>query len=300
MQSSADSPQMGDLAAVIVVDSDPRLARLIGDIVVEAAAAEAQVLAGISALARVVDASPRARLLLVETEEYLPETIEAVLDVRQVRPELIVVAMSFGGVGESTAFAGHEILMKPFEIETLQEVLLRYLPPRPGGRVPTHRCRNSLAWTGGPLNRSVTLTHSHAVNQMSREGPTLQKPAALDAKHILIVEDHLPTRQLLGECAIDEGWVPHLASGRDEAIQAATTQPLSLVVLDLCIPSPEEGMELAADLQRLQHNVPILAISASLEERRALEIGAYQFLAKPFELVDLLTAIHEGLELAPS
>ncbi len=115
------------------------------------------------------------------------------------------------------------------------------------------------------------------------------------SEHLLVVEDHHATRVLLGECLADLGWQPHLAASPKEARELSASYPVELVIMDVCLPAPSDGEELARDLRSIRQEIPILAVSASPEERTAERIGAYAFLPKPFELQDLLNAVQRGL-----
>lgn len=107
---------------------------------------------------------------------------------------------------------------------------------------------------------------------------------------ILIVEDEARLgaflRQALSEHAHTVGWVQTCAA----ANHAITDTKYDLVVLDLNLPDGD-GLELVREWRASGLNEPVLILSArdSLEDRiRGLDIGADDYLPKPFSLEELL------------
>ncbi len=95
-----------------------------------------------------------------------------------------------------------------------------------------------------------------------------------------------------------------------EALDAARTLPLDLVILDLCLrggpgaasgpesTSQEEGLRLLQELRRLRPRVPVLILSMHSEPwiiRQALQIGAAGFVRKEDAAEHLATAIEQVL-----
>ena len=121
------------------------------------------------------------------------------------------------------------------------------------------------------------------------------------ADHILIVDDDAETRSLLREYLQKQGYrVTTAADGKAmrAAMQAA---PADLVVLDLMLPG-EDGLQLCRDL-RARSNLPIVMLTARGEETEriiGLEMGADDYLAKPFNPRELLARIKSVLRRARS
>ncbi|MBE0598679.1 MAG: response regulator [Desulfuromonadales bacterium] len=108
-------------------------------------------------------------------------------------------------------------------------------------------------------------------------------------KKILVVDDQENLRQLLqlvlgsGEREIYE------AESGERAIEIAHTAEPDLIILDLVMPGGMDGLAaleiLKADPQTRRCPVLVLTAWDQLEEReRALESGAMEFMAKPFDL----------------
>ncbi len=106
---------------------------------------------------------------------------------------------------------------------------------------------------------------------------------------LLLVEDHAELAEWVGKALVQAGYViDHLTRG-DHADQALSTEPYDLVVLDLSLPKMD-GLEVLRRLRNRGATVPVLILTArgATEERvRGLNLGADDYLAKPFELQDL-------------
>ena len=111
-------------------------------------------------------------------------------------------------------------------------------------------------------------------------------------RHILVVDDDQEIRTLLAEYLERNGFrVSTLADGRD-LLRTIEQRAVDLVVLDLMMPGPD-GLELCRDL-RAKSRLPVLMLSARGEDVDrivGLEMGADDYLAKPFHPRELLARI---------
>lgn len=105
---------------------------------------------------------------------------------------------------------------------------------------------------------------------------------------ILVVEDDAAIANAVCEALKRAGHsVDHLADGR-QALNALREHAFALVVLDLGLPGAEGG-EILRTLRGDADSVPVLVITAreELDERvRALDLGADDYLVKPFALAE--------------
>jgi two-component system, OmpR family, response regulator len=114
--------------------------------------------------------------------------------------------------------------------------------------------------------------------------------------HILVVDDDPSIRQMVIDYLGDNDIrVTALASGRE--IAAVTTHKLiDLMILDLKLPG-ENGMDIARRI-RAESNMPIIMLTGRKEEAdrvMALELGADDYLTKPFSPRELLARIRSLL-----
>jgi PAS domain S-box-containing protein len=121
----------------------------------------------------------------------------------------------------------------------------------------------------------------------------------LDA-NILIVDDQEANVQLLEEILREAGY-RRIASTMDPRAVFALHRDnhYDLILLDLQMPGMD-GFEVMEDLKQVETDgyVPILVITAQPDHKlRALASGAKDFVAKPFDLVEVKTRIHNMLEV---
>lgn len=118
-----------------------------------------------------------------------------------------------------------------------------------------------------------------------------------DNPHILIVDDDVRIRQMVARYLEEAGF--YVSDARDGAglRETLSREPIDLVLLDLVLPGDEDGLTLARDI-RSQSNVPIIMLSGRddvVDRVVGLEIGADDYIAKPFHLRELLARIRTEL-----
>ena len=114
------------------------------------------------------------------------------------------------------------------------------------------------------------------------------------ARHVLIVEDDDPIREILEEALSGAGYRPVAAQDGIEALDWLTHLPIDLIIVDILMPRLD-GPEL---IQRVRETsrwtaIPILVLSAyaNLDRFRNLPVDGFQM--KPFTLSELLERIRE-------
>jgi two-component system phosphate regulon response regulator OmpR len=124
-------------------------------------------------------------------------------------------------------------------------------------------------------------------------------PMADDAPHILVVDDDRRIRDLLSRYLQREGYRVTTARSAAEARARLDGLAFDLLILDVMMPG-ESGFDLAKALRKTSQ-VPILMLTARAEaESRiaGLEIGADDYVAKPFEARELSLRIANILKRA--
>jgi two-component system, OmpR family, phosphate regulon response regulator OmpR len=120
-----------------------------------------------------------------------------------------------------------------------------------------------------------------------------------DAPHLLVVDDDRRIRDLLSRYLAREGYRVTTAHNAADARAKLDGLAFDLLVLDVMMPG-ESGFDLASALRRTSQ-VPILMLTARAEpESRiaGLEIGADDYMAKPFEARELSLRIANILKRA--
>ncbi len=113
---------------------------------------------------------------------------------------------------------------------------------------------------------------------------------------ILIVEDDRSVRILLRTGLVQGNYTPLEATTGAEALEILHNQPIDLVILDLGLPD----MDGCAVIEQIRSwtALPILVVSARTQEQdkiKALDLGADDYLTKPFSSGELLARIRTCL-----
>ncbi len=118
-------------------------------------------------------------------------------------------------------------------------------------------------------------------------------------QHILVVDDHRDIRDLLARFLAKHGFRASVAESAAAARKALQAADVDLVVLDIMMPG-EDGLSLTRFL-RENTSIPVILLTAMGEETDrivGLEIGADDYLAKPFNPRELLARIKAVLRRA--
>ncbi len=118
---------------------------------------------------------------------------------------------------------------------------------------------------------------------------------------ILIVEDDKKTASYLKKGLSENGFVVDLAHGGNDGLHLAITGSHDLIVLDVMLPEID-GWSIASEIKRKKKQTPILFLTAKDSTRdkvKGLELGADDYLVKPFAFSELLARIRSILRRGP-
>jgi len=116
---------------------------------------------------------------------------------------------------------------------------------------------------------------------------------------VLVIEDEAAMRRFLRASLTAAGYRVAEAETGDAALKAAPLQPPDVVILDLGLPDMD-GLEVISNL-RTWSQVPIVVVSARGQEKdkvAALDLGADDYLTKPFGVQELLARIRVAMRHA--
>lgn len=111
--------------------------------------------------------------------------------------------------------------------------------------------------------------------------------------HILYVEDDPVARQFVAKALRRHGFVVDVAADDDVGFQRAVYGSYDLVLLDVMLPDAD-GFEVLRELRELGIETPVLFLSArgDVSDRiQGLDLGADDYLPKPFALAELISRI---------
>jgi len=114
------------------------------------------------------------------------------------------------------------------------------------------------------------------------------------SRHLLVVDDDPNLLRMLRRGFVLAGYTVAAVDDGDAALRAMREQDPDLVVLDVMLPEPLDGLEIARRVRAAGSQVPILMLTARgrLEEKLAgFESGADDYLPKPFAFEELLARV---------
>lgn len=114
--------------------------------------------------------------------------------------------------------------------------------------------------------------------------------------HILVVDDDPKVRQLLRRCFEPEGFRVSEAENQSEVMEAVRSGGIDLVTLDLHL-GKEDGLSIAREVRNVAE-IPIVMVTGKgdvIDRVVGLEVGADDYITKPFHLRELLARIRSVL-----
>ncbi len=118
--------------------------------------------------------------------------------------------------------------------------------------------------------------------------------------HILVVDDDTRLRSLLTRFLRENDFMVSSAKGASEARDMLKEYKFDILIVDIMMPN-ETGLEFLSKLRK-EDNVPVILLTAMGEAGdriNGLELGADDYLAKPFEPKELVLRIRNILRRAP-
>lgn len=110
---------------------------------------------------------------------------------------------------------------------------------------------------------------------------------------LLIVEDEIKTGEYLKQGLTEAGYVVDLLHNGLDGYHRAMTESYDLLILDVMLPDID-GWKILKSLREANKRIPVLFLTArdSVEDRvKGLELGADDYLVKPFAFAELLARV---------
>ena len=118
--------------------------------------------------------------------------------------------------------------------------------------------------------------------------------------HILIIEDEVKIADYLAKGLNESGYSTAIARNGIEALSSLQQQKFDLALLDVMLPDLD-GWQVLQTLRTFSQ-IPVLMLTARdhvLDRVKGLELGADDYLSKPFSYIELLARIKSLLRRAP-
>lgn len=119
---------------------------------------------------------------------------------------------------------------------------------------------------------------------------------------ILVVDDDLRLRELLRRYLSDQGFTVEVAPDASFMDKVVARDPFDLIVLDLMLPG-EDGLSICRRLRSSGNKTPIIMLTAKGDEVDrivGLEMGADDYISKPFNPRELVARIHAIMRRLPT
>ncbi|WP_062351052.1 response regulator YycF [Bacillus kwashiorkori] len=116
------------------------------------------------------------------------------------------------------------------------------------------------------------------------------------AKKILVVDDEKPIADILQFNLKKEGYEVHCAYDGDEALEMVEEIKPDIILLDIMLPN-RDGMEVCREVRK-KYEMPIIMLTAKdseIDKVLGLELGADDYVTKPFSTRELLARVKANL-----
>jgi len=117
---------------------------------------------------------------------------------------------------------------------------------------------------------------------------------------VLVVEDEKQVASLIQKGLEEQGFQVEVCHDGTDAYQLATARQYDVIVLDIMLPG-RDGLSILRGLRKAKNTVPVILLTArsELDERvEGLDLGADDYLTKPFYLEELISRLHAVLRRA--
>lgn len=118
------------------------------------------------------------------------------------------------------------------------------------------------------------------------------------SSRILIVDDESSIREVLRRTLTDEGYECEVSICVDEALEKLDDNPADLVLSDIMMPG-RTGVELLEEIMKKIPDTAVIMVTAVSDTQtaiNAMKMGAYDYVTKPFNLVEVVMSVERALE----
>ena len=118
---------------------------------------------------------------------------------------------------------------------------------------------------------------------------------------LLVIEDERKTANFLKKGLVEAGFVVDVAQNGRDGLELATSLEFDLIILDVMLPGLD-GWQVLTNLRQAGKTTQVILLTArdAVHERvRGFELGADDYLVKPFAFSELLARVHSRLRRSP-
>lgn len=113
-------------------------------------------------------------------------------------------------------------------------------------------------------------------------------------RSLLLIEDDPAIQEIVRENLVAAGYHVECTDNGDIGIESACSPLVDMVLLDINLPGDKDGFDICRELRRIRPGLPIIMLTARTEEIDkvlGIEIGADDYLTKPFSMRELVARI---------
>jgi DNA-binding NtrC family response regulator len=125
--------------------------------------------------------------------------------------------------------------------------------------------------------------------------------AAVDDRHVLVVDDESSLRKVLGDLLRLRGYDPVTVGSAEEAISLLETQAFAVAIIDLSLQyggGTMDGIELMRKVRECYPSTECVVLTGAPSQKHAIDAvsaGAFGFLLKPFNVTELVGTLERAL-----
>jgi two-component system, OmpR family, copper resistance phosphate regulon response regulator CusR len=119
---------------------------------------------------------------------------------------------------------------------------------------------------------------------------------------VLLIEDEKKAGAFLRKGLEENGFTVDLATNGEQGLAAALSEAYDLLIVDVLLPE-KDGWQVVSEFRKQNKNTPILFLTArdSVRDRvKGFDLGADDYLVKPFAFAELLARLRSLLRRSPS
>ena len=121
---------------------------------------------------------------------------------------------------------------------------------------------------------------------------------AMHAEKLLVVDDEPLISDIIAQCLETEGYECHTADCAEQALSLLSKNTYALIVSDIMMPG-KSGIELLDIVKKRYPDIAVIMVSAVDDRKtaiRALQLGAYGYVIKPFDINEIAISAVNALE----
>lgn len=115
-----------------------------------------------------------------------------------------------------------------------------------------------------------------------------------EKRSLLLIEDDRSIQEIVRENLEAAGYAVHCTDNSGDGIELACGTGIALVLLDVNLPGDRDGFDICRELRKRRPDLPIIMLTARADEGdkvMGIEIGADDYLTKPFSMRELIARI---------